>query len=203
MFGDPLLRLAKLGGGQRPRRVGRVDHGSRLDRDPRLAGARGVRRPVDGVHVRRVVIVGPDHQRHAPDAANGRAYRSSPAPGVGQLVAVALVSGLGAHPDRGADLAPGRAGAGGPQREPVAAADRGLVGKLGLPCLIKQPADLGGELTSRSSHPSHQPAMTEPAAGPKGPPRRRVIFMSDEGARSLRKRSGLPPCAGRHLGVDA
>jgi hypothetical protein len=90
--------------------------------------------------------------------------RASPRSLIGlQLVVVALVRGLGAHPDGGADLSPGRAVRRGGERERVAA-PAGLFGfEVRCPCLIEQLPGLRAERASGAGHPpitSSQPDRT-------------------------------------------
>lgn len=80
-----------------------------------------------------------------------------------QLVAVALVRSLGAHPDRSTDLSPGRALRRGAKRERVAAPAGLFSLQVRCPRLVKQLSGFLAERASRSSHPpitSSQPDRT-------------------------------------------
>jgi hypothetical protein len=68
-------------------------------------------------------------------------------------VVVALARGLGAHRDRGADLAPGRARPGCGESVLIAPAAGILSLELRLEGLVKQGADVVGERAAGASHP--------------------------------------------------
>ena len=92
---------------------------------------------------------------------------------VGQLVAVSLVGGLGAHPGGGTDLAPGRARLGGLDRDLVTAPAGGLELQLSVEGLVKQPA--GGRV-KRAPGSTHPPFLSsQPDRTTDGPNQGRLV----------------------------